>query len=84
MPTAGVAAQQQTFPVCALPGCAWLVTRWGEVCTDCQTAFGDYLTPGTGPAITEEQLRERDAGIRDIYTARLTSTNAPATRGTHR
>jgi hypothetical protein len=53
------------FATCALPGCRNDVAEWGDVCTECIAAAGDYLRPTTGPKLTEDEIHDRDLATRE-------------------
>jgi hypothetical protein len=55
------------FPECAVPGCRNPVEAIGHPCADCLEAFGPRLRPGR--PLTEEQITERDTGIKAAYAA---------------
>ncbi|MDZ4269522.1 MAG: hypothetical protein U1D00_28225 [Mycobacterium sp.] len=61
-------------PRCVLPNCRNGVERWGEPCQDCRTAFGARLRPTCAPALTREQIAERD---RDVVRALALHQQAP-------
>lgn len=52
------------LPDCVLPGCRQPVATIGEPCDGCRVAFGHMLQPTTRPALTSEQIHERDHGTR--------------------
>jgi len=57
------------FATCALPGCDSIVAEWGDVCTECVEAAGDYLRPASGPRLTEDDISDRDRQLRDALRA---------------
>lgn len=58
------------FPDCVLPGCRTPVTHVGEPCDGCQAAFGDQLRETDGPAMTAEQIADRDRAVETAYARR--------------
>lgn len=52
--------QMPLLQECVLPGCHTPMPTAGEPCPDCVTAFGSMLHRSEGPALTAEQIRERD------------------------
>lgn len=59
------------FPECTLPGCKNLVDEIGHPCADCLAAFGgdSLIQIRPGAPLTEDQIAERDAYVRDAYAA---------------
>lgn len=55
------------FPSCVLPGCTTPVAHVGEPCGRCLDAFGDMLQPTDQPALTAEQIAERDSTVHNAY-----------------
>ncbi len=66
------------FASYALPGCDSSVAEWGDVCTDCVHAAGDYLRPASGPRLTEDDIRDRDRQLRDALRAQRSITATAA------
>ena len=60
------------FPTCVLPGCRTPVVHTGEPCGRCLDAFGNLLRPIDGPALTAEQITDRDSSVRAQLWARRT------------
>ncbi|MFD4294168.1 hypothetical protein ACFWQG_13205 [Rhodococcus sp. NPDC058532] len=58
------------FVDCVLPGCASPVASVGEVCGGCRTAFGDQLRATGRPALTADEVAERDRSTRLAYGRR--------------
>ena len=62
------------LPDCVLPGCRNVVTEVGQPCDECVAIFaaepgGWRLVAVDGPALTEEQVAERDAAVAAAYIA---------------
>lgn len=70
------------FATCALPGCHHDVAEWGDVCTDCVQAAGDYLRPASGPRLTEDDIGDRDRQLRDVLRAQHSITATATATGT--
>lgn len=69
---------QLTFPACVLPGCPNPVANVGEPCGECSNLFGTYLHATDRPALTAEQIDERDSGVRRAYALqRMTQEVTP-------
>ncbi|QBP31179.1 hypothetical protein SEA_ARGIE_62 [Mycobacterium phage Argie] len=62
-------AVQTAFPSCAMPGCRNIVAD-GGLCTECQTAFGDWVRPSTFPPTPPEVLEAREARYREVMAER--------------
>lgn len=58
-----VASTQHPDPQCVIPNCGNDVERWGQPCQDCRAAFGSRLRPCADPALTREQIDERDRDV---------------------
>lgn len=57
-------------PQCVLPSCGNYVECWGQPCQDCRTAFGPRLRPTSVPAMTREQIAERDRDVERVLALR--------------
>ncbi|MGJ6127347.1 hypothetical protein QN239_32730 [Mycolicibacterium sp. Y3] len=56
--------QSGAVPVCVIPSCINEVHRWGATCGECLDDFGPYLRSTGAPALTQQQIVERDSGVR--------------------
>jgi hypothetical protein len=61
------------FATCPLPGCSYLTSSPGEPCDDCTEAFGgdSLIRLRRGQPMTNDEIAERDGGVRAAYAARL-------------
>lgn len=51
-------------PQCVIPGCTNPVGHWGYTCPGCLDDFGPYLRVTGAPALTRQQIADRDDGIK--------------------
>jgi hypothetical protein len=82
--------QHPDDPQCVIPNCGNGVECWGEPCQACRTAFGARLRPTAAPALTREQIAERDRDVdralaqhrqvRAGYATRTASPHPPRRR----
>lgn len=56
--------QSGAVPLCVIPSCTNEVLRWGATCGGCLDDFGTYLRSTGAPALTQQQIAERDSGVR--------------------
>jgi hypothetical protein len=61
-------APERHDPRCAT-GCGTAVRHWGQVCSGCVEAFGDYLQPSAAPALDYEAIVARDSYVAAAYAA---------------
>lgn len=61
-------APDRRDPGCST-GCGAPVEQWGQVCTCCVAAFGDYLQPSAAPALDYEAIVARDSYVAAAYAA---------------
>ena len=55
--------------ICVLPGCHNTVDTIGDTCTDCLSAFGDWLQ-ASEDRMTADEIRARDEYVERAYHAR--------------
>ena len=60
---------QLSFPQCVLPGCATHVDDYGDVCAGCVASFGPMLRTTDKPAMTAEEVADRDGQVHAAYAA---------------
>ena len=70
MGTTTTSTAHPDHPLCVLPSCGNHVERWGQPCQDCGTAFGPRLRPTCAPAMTREQIAERDRDVERVLALR--------------
>lgn len=58
-----VAPAAGAVPVCVIPSCINEVPRWGATCGECLVDFGPYLRSTGAPALTQQQIADRDHGV---------------------
>ncbi|NKS66379.1 hypothetical protein GS461_09835 [Rhodococcus hoagii] len=58
------------LPDCVLPGCRHPVTEVGQPCGGCLAAFGHMLQPTNRPALTADEIEERDRTVEQAYARR--------------
>lgn len=51
-------------PRCVIPGCTNPVGHSGDTCPDCLDDFGPYLRVTDAPALTRQQIADRDEGVK--------------------
>ena len=75
-------------PVCVIPSCINEVPRWGATCDECLDDFGPYLRSTGAPALTQQQIADRDHGVhlalalqRQVREANQATPGRPSRQG---
>ncbi|WP_342314786.1 hypothetical protein LIX17_25445 (plasmid) [Mycobacterium avium subsp. hominissuis] len=78
--------QSGAVPLCVIPGCINEVHRWGATCGECLDDFGPHLRSTGAPALTQQQIAERDSGVQLALALQRQvreANRAPAVRPPH-
>lgn len=51
-------------PQCVIPGCIHPVGHAGDTCPECLDDFGPYLRVTDAPALTRQQMADRDGEVK--------------------
>lgn len=73
-------------PVCATPSCINEAHWWGATCGECLDDFGPYPRSTGAPALTQQQIAERDIGVHLALALQRQvreANQAPAVRPSH-